>query len=126
MKDTIDEYLVEMQKEKSKHIGRAMDDNKMLRQLPIRDLMRLFGPVREDSEGRAFILADNDELGSLEPPKKKQQTKRGRKPGNKAPKGGSGNKSSGRTKKASKASPPDLPEIAPVESDADDTLFFSS
>lgn len=125
MKDTIDEYLVEMQKEKRKHIGRAMDDNKMLRQLPIRDLMRLFGPVREDSEGRAFILAENDELGSIEPPKEKQQIKKAKKPAIKAPKGRKGNKSSGPAKKPSRKSQPDPPEIVPADSEAEEDLFFS-
>lgn len=89
MKDTIDESLVEMQNEKKASIGRAIDDNKMLRQLPVRDLMRLFGPVREDSEGRHFILVDADELGTIEPAAEKlakskkpaKGAKKGKKPG---------------------------------------------
>ncbi|KAG7005506.1 DNA replication licensing factor mcm6 [Physcia stellaris] len=73
VKDTIDERLIEMQKEKEQAIGRAIDDKKMLKQLPMPDLMRLFGPVREDSDGCPFILVDDDELGTIVPDKDKQE-----------------------------------------------------
>ena len=72
VKDTIDERLIEMQKEKEQAIGRAIDDKEMLKQLPMPDLMRLFGPVREDSDGCPFILVDDDELGTIVPNKDKQ------------------------------------------------------
>ena len=79
-----------MQKEKEEAIGRAIDDNnKMLKQLPTHDLMRLFGSVAEDENGRPFILVDDDELGTIEPPAEKppkskkpaKGTKKGKKPG---------------------------------------------
>lgn len=79
-----------MQKEKEEAIGKAIDDNnQMLKQLPTHDLMRLFGSVSEDEEGRPFILVDDDELGTIEPPAEKpakpkkpaKGAKKGKKPG---------------------------------------------
>ena len=89
VKDTIDENLIDMQIKKKADIERAIDDNKMLKQLAMPDLMRLFGPVKEDADGRPFILVDDDELGTIDPsttkpakPSKKpaKASKRGKKP----------------------------------------------
>ena len=73
MKETVDEWLVNKQKEKKQAVDGAINDQKMLKQLPMQDLMRLFGPVREDSDGRPFILVDDDELGTIVPDKDKQE-----------------------------------------------------
>ena len=86
---------MDMQKEKEEAIGRAIDDNnKMLKQLATHDLMRLFGPVGEDENGRPFILVDDNELGTIEP--STEQPARTKKPAKGAKKG----KKPGRPKKA--------------------------
>lgn len=61
VKNTVDEKLEEMQNVKSKAIGAAIDDSKMLEQLTLEELMRLFGTVSVDEDHRPFILVDDDE-----------------------------------------------------------------
>ncbi|KAF2032710.1 hypothetical protein EK21DRAFT_98852 [Setomelanomma holmii] len=60
VRNTIDERLVEMQKRKDKEINEVMEDNgKTTSKLGIRDLMRLFGNLNDDADGKPFILVDN-------------------------------------------------------------------
>lgn len=129
MKETIDEWLVDMQKEKEQAVGRAIDDKKMLKQLPMPDLMRLFGPVREDSDGCPFILVDDDELGTIVPNKDKQEQLSSNKAAKKT--GKSSRKSKG-TKTSRQAKEPEqepeqdpssLPVIDPFADDPD-SLFL--
>ncbi|KAL5387087.1 hypothetical protein DPSP01_003697 [Paraphaeosphaeria sporulosa] len=61
VKNTVDERLIQMQERKEKEIDSVMKDDAgaKARKMGIRDLMRLFGSVGDDEEGRPFILADN-------------------------------------------------------------------
>ncbi|KAF3039514.1 hypothetical protein E8E12_004791 [Didymella heteroderae] len=60
VKDTVDERLIEMQKTKQKEIDEIMDDRgKRTKNLEIADVMRLFGNIEEDGEGKPFILVEN-------------------------------------------------------------------
>ncbi|KAJ4379678.1 hypothetical protein N0V86_004860 [Didymella sp. IMI 355093] len=60
VRETVDERLIEMQKNKQKEIDDVMDDRgKRTKNLDIADLMRLFGNIEEDGEGRSFIMVDN-------------------------------------------------------------------
>lgn len=60
VKNTVDDRLVEMQEKKQKEIDEVMDDkNETAKKLSVRDLMRLFGNLDEDSTGRPFIMVDN-------------------------------------------------------------------
>ena len=63
VKNTIDEAIVALQEAKQIQIDAVMDDSKRKEKLSINDLMRLFGKVGEDGEGRPFIFAEgaNDE-----------------------------------------------------------------
>lgn len=64
VRETIDEKLVELQKQKDEAIFAAIDDNRMLGKLSITNLMRLFGPVSHDNKGTPFIMVDaNGALG---------------------------------------------------------------
>ena len=76
--DTVDESLINMQEEKSRIIGAALDDRSVLATLKPEELMSLFGPVGHDENSRPFILVDDEEmLGE----KKKQRKKATEKPG---------------------------------------------
>ena len=139
VKDTIDETLREMQAEKEKAIGGAIDDTKMLKRMLMPELMRLFGPVGEDSNGRPFILVDDNELGSIVPkdkPAARKETKASKitkalKRG-KATKGGKGGKGSKgqkgtRQAEAAEEDPEDIQLSFPTvsaEDDEDDSLFL--
>ncbi|KZM25989.1 uncharacterized protein EKO05_0009128 [Ascochyta rabiei] len=60
VEDTVDERLVEMQKNKKKEIDGVMEDRgKKTKNLDIADLMRLFGNIDEADDGRPFIVVDN-------------------------------------------------------------------
>ena len=52
-----------MQERKSVQIKLALgdDDDRVRQKTSVGDLMRLFGKVEEDEEGREFIWADDDE-----------------------------------------------------------------
>ncbi|KAH8728805.1 SNF2 family N-terminal domain-containing protein [Phaeosphaeriaceae sp. PMI808] len=65
--NTIDQRLVEMQERKQKEIAGVMEaDNEWKSKMDIRDLMRLFGNLEEDSSGRPFIMVDNpDRMGGF-------------------------------------------------------------
>ncbi|KAF2199121.1 hypothetical protein GQ43DRAFT_347720, partial [Delitschia confertaspora ATCC 74209] len=57
VKNTVDERLIQMQETKQEEIDSVMEDGgSTLSKLNIRDLMRLFGPVADDDNGKPFIL----------------------------------------------------------------------
>ena len=58
VKNTVDEKLQTLQDSKQEVIGAAIDDSKMLDQLSLPELMRLFGPVMTGEDRRPFILVD--------------------------------------------------------------------
>ena len=60
VKNSIDEKLEKLQKEKDAAIFTAIDDSRMLRTLSVKNLMRLFGPVRHEEDGKPFILVNDD------------------------------------------------------------------
>jgi len=57
---TVDERLIEMQKEKKEVIDAAIDDRTVMSKLSVTELMKLFGPVAYDENSRPFILVDDD------------------------------------------------------------------
>jgi hypothetical protein len=61
VKNSVDERLIEMQERKEKEIDSVMkeDAGAKASKMGIRDLMRLFGNIRDDEEGRPFIMTDN-------------------------------------------------------------------
>ncbi|KAI8942436.1 hypothetical protein NX059_000506 [Plenodomus lindquistii] len=60
VKNTVDQQLINMQKRKDAEIEAVMEDGgKTKSKMSIRDLMRLFGNLDDDSEGRPFIMVDN-------------------------------------------------------------------
>ncbi|KAF2273008.1 uncharacterized protein EI97DRAFT_425181 [Westerdykella ornata] len=60
VRNTVDERIISMQERKQAEIDEIMeDDGTRTKRLKLRDIMRLFGPVSEDSEGRPFILVHN-------------------------------------------------------------------
>lgn len=67
VKDTVDEKLQEMQEEKELAIGKVMDQGTGKLSLP--DLMRLFGPVQENADRKAFIVVDDDDEFDAEAPR---------------------------------------------------------
>ncbi|KAL8733583.1 MAG: hypothetical protein Q9166_001991 [cf. Caloplaca sp. 2 TL-2023] len=68
-RNTVDDKLLQMQKHKAEAIGHAIDDEKMLQALSLRELMGLFGQVRVDEEDHPFILVDDEgEYDNENPP----------------------------------------------------------
>lgn len=80
VENTVDMRLIQMQKRKQDEIDAVMEDDgtkvkkyvhslspmllntqltELLTRMDIRDLMRLFGNLEEDSNGRPFIMVDN-------------------------------------------------------------------
>lgn len=60
--DTVDDRLEQMQKQKEKIVGAAMDDRSITSKLSAQDVMRLFGEVQIDKQTkRPFIALDDDE-----------------------------------------------------------------
>ncbi|KAH7088900.1 SNF2 family N-terminal domain-containing protein [Paraphoma chrysanthemicola] len=60
VKNTVDTRLMDMQERKEKEISEVMeDDGERMKKMSIVDLMRLFGNLDEDAEGKPFILVDN-------------------------------------------------------------------
>ncbi|KAF2816286.1 uncharacterized protein BDZ99DRAFT_433386 [Mytilinidion resinicola] len=60
VRNTVDEKLINMQERKTAEIDEVMeDDGKTMKKLGMRDLLRLFGPVREAEDGTPFILVDD-------------------------------------------------------------------
>ncbi|KAL8735482.1 MAG: hypothetical protein Q9181_002789 [Wetmoreana brouardii] len=60
VKNTVDEKLQAMQKEKEAAIRQAIDDDKMLEALTVPELMSLFGDVQLDENQKPFIVVDDD------------------------------------------------------------------
>ncbi|KAK0253261.1 hypothetical protein LTR35_005683 [Friedmanniomyces endolithicus] len=60
VRDTIDAAMMAMKENKQLEIDEAMSDSRK-REISIKDLMKLFGPVDEDDEGRPFIFAEVDD-----------------------------------------------------------------
>lgn len=59
VKDSIDEKMESLQKEKEQDIAKAIDDIKMLKGLSVTKLMNLFGRVSTKG-GKPFILVDDN------------------------------------------------------------------
>ncbi|KAF2188287.1 hypothetical protein K469DRAFT_627819 [Zopfia rhizophila CBS 207.26] len=60
VKNTVDQRLIDMQERKKKEIDEVMEaDGSTVKKMSIRDLMRLFGPVADDKNGKPFIMVDN-------------------------------------------------------------------
>ncbi|KAI4704056.1 hypothetical protein J4E81_001120 [Alternaria sp. BMP 2799] len=60
VKNTVDEHLIGMQDRKDKEIAAIMeDDGKTMKKMDTRTLMRLFGNLEEDPDGKPFIMVDN-------------------------------------------------------------------
>lgn len=61
VRNTVDDRLIRMQERKEKEIDSVMkeDAGAKARKMTIRDLMELFGDIRDDNQGRLFILVDN-------------------------------------------------------------------
>ncbi|OCL08694.1 hypothetical protein AOQ84DRAFT_35896 [Glonium stellatum] len=60
VKNTVDEKLIQMQEKKQAEIDDVMeDDGTRLKKLTLKELMRLFGPIREEEDGTPFILVDD-------------------------------------------------------------------
>lgn len=66
VKNTIDAALVAIKERKQMEIDEVMDDSKRREKLSVHDLLRLFGPVGEDEEGKPFIFADGNDEGGPE------------------------------------------------------------
>ncbi|OJD35651.1 dna repair protein rad5 [Diplodia corticola] len=59
---TIDEKLINMQVAKQEQIDRVMGDSGEPREnLTMHQMMRLFGPVKEDEQGRSFVIVEDRE-----------------------------------------------------------------
>ena len=61
IKGSIDEAIYSLQGMKQFAIDQVLDESQRKERLSINELMRLFGQVREDDEGRPFIFAHEDE-----------------------------------------------------------------
>lgn len=61
VKNTIDAAMMQMKERKQVEIDEVMDDSKRNEKLTVEDLMRLFGNVGQDGEGRSFIFAEGDD-----------------------------------------------------------------
>ncbi|CAN9108012.1 unnamed protein product [Alternaria alternata] len=60
VKNTVDERLIAMQERKQNEIASVMeDDGKTMKKMDTRSLMRLFGNLEEDPDGKPFIMVDN-------------------------------------------------------------------
>lgn len=62
VKNSIDAAMMAMKERKQKEIDEVMQDAKKKDDLTVQDLMRLFGQVGDDGEGRPFIFPDQDDL----------------------------------------------------------------
>ncbi|KAL8793681.1 MAG: hypothetical protein Q9195_003730 [Heterodermia aff. obscurata] len=76
VRGTVDERLDKMQLEKDKAIGQALEADKNIAAFTVKELMKLFGPVTEDQEGRAFILVDDEKEPREDTPEPKRRMNR--------------------------------------------------
>ena len=60
VKNTIDAAMTAVKERKQVEIDEVMNDEHRKQRLSVTDLMRLFGRVGEDGEGKPFIFADED------------------------------------------------------------------
>ncbi|TKA83177.1 hypothetical protein B0A55_00717 [Friedmanniomyces simplex] len=60
VRNTIDAAMVDMKERKQIEIDEAMSDSRK-RDMSVKDLLKLFGPVEEDDEGHPFIFAEGNE-----------------------------------------------------------------
>ncbi|KAI9713031.1 MAG: hypothetical protein M1820_001016 [Bogoriella megaspora] len=60
VKDTVDTKLTAMQVTKSEIVSTAMGDQMRPNQLPLKVLLRLFGPMNDNDQEREFILVDDE------------------------------------------------------------------
>ncbi|KAI9683632.1 MAG: hypothetical protein M1829_004937 [Trizodia sp. TS-e1964] len=70
VRNSIDEKLLDMQKEKSRIIDAAIGDSNggRSKEFTVDELLHLFGPVREEEDdGKEFIIVDDD-VEEIEPP----------------------------------------------------------
>ncbi|OAL54395.1 hypothetical protein IQ07DRAFT_558454 [Pyrenochaeta sp. DS3sAY3a] len=59
VEDTVDSRMIKLQEKKQKEIDSVFEDNgDKVKNMNIRDLMRLFGNLDEDDDGRPFILVE--------------------------------------------------------------------
>lgn len=63
IKNTVDERLIGLQERKTEEIDTVMKEDIAAKtgKMEMRDLMRLFGNLTEDDQGRPFILVDDGE-----------------------------------------------------------------
>lgn len=65
VKNTIDQAMMAVKERKQIEIDDVMNSNRMKEKLTVEDLMRLFGKVEEDEEGKPFIFADEPDDAHL-------------------------------------------------------------
>jgi hypothetical protein len=65
VKNTIDQAMMAVKERKQIEIDEVMSNSKMKEKLTVEDLMRLFGKVEEDEDGKPFIFADEPEDAHL-------------------------------------------------------------
>lgn len=64
VKNTVDEWLIDMQERKQKEIDSVMKEDIPTRagKMKVKDVMQLFGRVADDENGRPYILVDDPDL----------------------------------------------------------------
>ena len=62
VKNSIDTAMMAMKERKKIEIDSVMDDSKRTAEISIYDMMRLFGNIAEDDQGRPFIFPTLDEM----------------------------------------------------------------
>ena len=60
--------MMAVKERKQREIDEVMDDARQKERPSVQELMRLFGKVGEDGEGKPFIFADDDEDEHLRVP----------------------------------------------------------
>ena len=68
-RNTIDEAMMQVKEKKQIEIDELMNNSKLRENLKVEDLMRLFGKVEEDEEGRPFIFADSQSDDGIDIPR---------------------------------------------------------
>ena len=65
VKNTVDDQLIDMQERKQKEIELVMqeDFSAGAGRLDVRDMMRLFGNIDQDEDGKPYILVDDPDPG---------------------------------------------------------------
>ena len=68
VKETVDDKLLQMQQHKETVINDAIDDGKRTGKLSVKDLMRLFGTLSDDTEdedGPEFIIVEDESESAM-------------------------------------------------------------